>query len=159
MEDVKYEVKSLTGEILRVYDDKVEISQKGVRGFAMRGLAGNKTIFYTDISSVQFKNCGWTQGFFEFIFPGSFDKKGTALSGMINENRFNFGRPTIMGAKKLANEMEIINNFIQTKIKNSKKSISNSISTADEILKFKNLFDSGIINQEEFEKKKNELLK
>ena len=34
----------------------------------------------------------------------------------------------------------------------------NQISAADEILKFKNLLDQGIINQEEFDKKKKELL-
>lgn len=34
----------------------------------------------------------------------------------------------------------------------------NQLSTADEILKFKNLLDQGIITQEEFEKKKKELL-
>lgn len=36
---------------------------------------------------------------------------------------------------------------------------SNNISVADEILKFKKLLDDGIITKEEFESKKQELLK
>lgn len=35
---------------------------------------------------------------------------------------------------------------------------SQPISAADEIMKFKQLLDNGIINQDEFDKKKNELL-
>ncbi|OAM29049.1 MULTISPECIES: PH domain-containing protein [Eikenella] len=36
--------------------------------------------------------------------------------------------------------------------------VSSHLSTADEILKFKNLLDQGILTQEEFDKKKKELL-
>ena len=36
--------------------------------------------------------------------------------------------------------------------------INHQVSSADEILKFKTLLDQGIINQEEFDKKKKELL-
>ena len=38
------------------------------------------------------------------------------------------------------------------------KSASPQLSTADEILKFKKLLDQGILTQEEFDKKKKELL-
>lgn len=55
--------------------------------------------------------------------------------------------------KNMNEAKKIINSFKDEKITNS-----NSISTADEILKFKNLLDQGIITQEEFEKKKKELL-
>ena len=51
-------------------------------------------------------------------------------------------------------------NYIIQKIseyKNVEKK-SNKISDADEILKFKKLLDEGIITQEEFEKKKKQLL-
>lgn len=36
--------------------------------------------------------------------------------------------------------------------------MQNNISNADEIAKFKNLLDSGVITEEEFENKKQELL-
>lgn len=44
-------------------------------------------------------------------------------------------------------------------LENNNNSIENTLSNADEIRKYKQLYDEGIINQEEFEKKKQELLK
>lgn len=54
---------------------------------------------------------------------------------------------------------EIENYINQARNKsNSSAPTTNQVSAADEILKFKNLLDQGIINQEEFDKKKKELL-
>ena len=58
-------------------------------------------------------------------------------------------------AQEILSILEKIYNSSADKSKNNTE-IS---SIADEILKFKNLLDSGVITQEEFEKKKNELLK
>lgn len=44
-------------------------------------------------------------------------------------------------------------------LKNNSNSIGNALSNADEIRKYKQLYDDGIINQEDFERKKQELLK
>lgn len=52
---------------------------------------------------------------------------------------------------------EIVN-AIHSAIDSLKKSNEESTSSADEILKYKNLADSGIITQEEFEAKKKQLL-
>lgn len=62
------------------------------------------------------------------------------------------------GFKKQADEIIAILKVI-TNDKNSKEEMINSkISPADEILKYKALLDSGVITQEEFDKKKKELL-
>ncbi len=60
----------------------------------------------------------------------------------------------LINVKKPINEVQKFTEF-KNKINNIK---DNDQSTADEILKFKNLLDQGIITQEEFEKKKKELL-
>ena len=52
---------------------------------------------------------------------------------------------------------ELISDFKREKQSNQTTNIIQN-STADEILKFKNLLDAGIITQEEFDKKKKELL-
>lgn len=156
-----YSVKSVTGQVMNIYDDRVELTQEGLSGFFTQGLQGTKTYFFRDITTIQFKNCGWTNGFFEFTFGGGHDSRGGAWGGMNNDNRFVFGAPTIGKAKQIALEMESINNLLQEKLsesKSTKVSNASNISVADEILKFKNLLDSGIITQEEFEKKKSELL-
>lgn len=63
----------------------------------------------------------------------------------------------IEATKKTAEEMIAKINQLQHTI--NKKQYSNVTSNADEILKFKKLLDEGIITQEEFERKKQELLK
>ena len=54
--------------------------------------------------------------------------------------------------------MKQIYTFINEKINVVHQPIQSTISVADEILKFKNLLDMGAITQEEFDKKKKELL-
>lgn len=66
-----------------------------------------------------------------------------------------------VGVNKIA--AQNINNMIhdillKTKKKENVSVQNNATSVADEILKFKNLLDMGAITQEEFEKKKSELL-
>jgi hypothetical protein len=160
MNSLKYKIESSTGSVLCVYDDHVVLTQEGVMGGFSRGLAGEKVIYYADITSVQFKNCGWSAGYMEFTFPVSGDKTGGPLGGMKNENRFTFGRPTIGAAKKLATEMEEVNDFIQEKVRTSKspRTAGPVTSPADEILKFKQLFDMGAVTEEEYEAKKKQLL-
>lgn len=84
------EIKGSDGRVLQVHEDRVTIAPKGVHGFISRGLAGTKTIYYSDITAVEFKEAGWTAGYIEFIFPGSTDQKGGAMSGVNNENRITF---------------------------------------------------------------------
>lgn len=60
-------------------------------------------------------------------------------------------------AQKCITALETINDIIQNELNQHAYEIQ-SISSADEILKFKNLLDQGIITQEEFDAKKKELL-
>lgn len=161
MDNCIFEIKNPMNQILRVYDDRVEITQQGLRGAMVSGLAGVKTYYYASISTIQFKNCGWTNGFIEFTFAGGTDSRGGAWSGANNDNRFIFGKPTIKAAKALAVEMEKVNDFLQKKVKEShmpKETVVVQRTAADEIMQYKALLDAGAITQEEFEAKKKQLL-
>lgn len=161
MENKIFEVESVTGQVMNVYEDRIELTQNGVIGLLTQGLQGTKTYFFSDITTIQFKNCGWTSGFFEFTFAGSIDGRGGAWGGMNNDNRFTFGKPTIKGAKALAVEMEKVNTYLQEQVRLAKKEPAQTIaniSPADEIVKYKALLDQGVITQEEFEIKKKQLL-
>ena len=48
--------------------------------------------------------------------------------------------------------------FIEKKEKENSKQSNPSLSIADELMKFKQLLDAGVITQDEFEKKKRDLL-
>lgn len=158
----RFMIKSADGRTLTVFDDRVVLSQTGVMGFLSRGLAGDKTIYYQDITSIQFKEAGWTAGFMEFTFPGSNDHSGGPLSGSKNENRFTFGMPTIGAARALNVKVVEAKQFIEEQIKKSKikdQSVNVSSSTTDELIKLKSLLDSNAINQDEYDKMKASLLK
>lgn len=60
-------------------------------------------------------------------------------------------------AQEILSLLNIITQSIKTDFETTTES-NTAISSADEILKFKQLFDSGIISQEEFEAKKKQLL-
>jgi hypothetical protein len=147
---MKFQFECLMGG-LEVYDDYVILKRKTIPGIS--GTDVQQTIYFKDIISVQFKNCGWTQGVIDFDYPGSIDGK------------FIFGAPTIGKAKALAIQIVPINEFIQRRVSECREQanqnqtmIIQEKSAADEIMKFKTLLDQGIISQEEFNIKKNQLL-
>ncbi len=61
-------------------------------------------------------------------------------------------------AQEYITALELINNFNQTEATQYYSAPTQQTSNADEILKFKSLLDQGIITQEEFNRKKKELL-
>ena len=73
MNELIYEVDGNMGRILMVFEDKLVISSKAdVRSALFGGLlSGNKEFYFTDITSVQFKNLGMTTGYLQFEYPGS----------------------------------------------------------------------------------------
>jgi len=152
----QYEI-SIPGSTLTVYDDCVSFKHKGAMGFITKGIQGERKLFYKQIASVQFRAAtGLTSGFIEFYLDGHHNSKqgGGLLSGTQNENRFYF-------YKRDQDEMKKDHDYIQDKI--SKINIivveeSSTSSNADELRKFKQLFDDGIINEDEFKAKKKELL-
>lgn len=87
-----------------------------------------------------------------------------------NNNVFGYGQMRICGItdtflinvqkRNIANDMKNIIYEIQNKSREQQSiTVNNNSSAADEILKFKQLLNEGIITQEEFERKKQELLK
>ena len=134
-------LKGFDGKIY-VYDDRVVISRDTLAGILVFG-HGERTFFYNSIQGVEF-----ISGRFRIIpvgYENSSRTDGNAITWVLNRKY----------AKK-------VYQLILQKINESNKMInnkSNNISVADEILKFKKLLDDGIITKEEFESKKQELLK
>jgi hypothetical protein len=152
-----FHVKSYSGSVLRVFQDRVVLTQEGVRGVITRGLSGEKTIYYSDISSVQFRKCGLNPGILEFTFPGSNDRPGGANSGSRNENRFEFSAVNI---GKMNKQMEKVNTFVQEKVRqaHAKSHAPEGSSSVDTLLKLKSLLDAGALTKEEFETEKRKVL-
>lgn len=159
-----FEINGNMGSKLLVYDDRCAIETiKGVRSAAFRGVkgltAGSKEFYYKDLTSVQFKNVGKTTGYLMFEFAGSH-----SVSRMKDENSFIFAATYGTSKYKLLKEkMPMVHRYIQERIKESKHVnsapiVQNQASDADELLKFKQLLDAGVITQEEFDAKKKQIL-
>lgn len=149
---------SIPGDILTVYDDCVSFKHKGAIGFFTKGIQGERKIYYKQIASIQYKNASsLLSGFIEFYLDGHHGSKqgGGMLSGTQNENRFYF-------YKKHQSDMSKAYEYIQDKVKLAHSTIvetkANDNSSADELRKFKQLLDEGIITDEEFQSKKKEIL-
>lgn len=91
----------------------------------------------------------------EFIVPGSMStvdriKSGGSISGSLNSITWKF---------KNNDDAVKIKDFIEKKISSKNEAPKASgTSAADEIKKYKQLMDEGILTQDEFEAKKRELL-
>lgn len=73
------------------------------------------------------------------------------------------GENSIQFGSKVNDEAETVTNFIKQKIEEIKNTpvggtVIQQSTAADEVMKLKQLLDMGVISQEEFDKKKNELL-
>lgn len=143
------------GTILRVYEDGVSFSEKGIH-YALQGAPGERKLYYKDISSIQWKKSNALfSGFLEFVLIGSHAKQGGGLfGGTDNPNRFTFWNRDLP-------TMEKIKEYVEDKLQHKNEPttiIKQEKSVAEQIRELKALLDDGIISQEEFNAKKKQLL-
>ena len=160
-EGVKYCIINNLGKILDVYDNKVVFSSTKSTSTLVTGLVfgtsvtqGEKTIYYKDAIGVQYKPSSIADGYIQVE---------TAVGGVTSSSSQYGGENSIQFSGKERNaEAEIIVAFIKNKIEEIKNApvggIVQQVSPAEELKKFKDLLDAGIITQDEFDTKKKELL-
>lgn len=162
MKSVERPVYVLDGglkSILYVYEDHVVISHHGVANAIQMGVKGDKTIYYSDITSVQYKEPGSLTGYIQFSIPGGNESKGGVFASMEDENTV-----TLKNKPNIIKEAIEIVDFLNKKIREAKtgartaQTVIQQTSAADELKKFKELLDGGVITQEEFDAKKKQLL-
>ncbi len=156
---VVYSVEGVRGRHIDVYEDKCVIKTKVGFGSLLTGNAtdGEKTIYYVDCIGVQFKKSGLAIGYLQLETASA--TMNNKKDNFFNENSFTFD------VSKVSNErMEEISNYVKKRVEEYKQSskaptvINSAPSDADELLKFKNLLDMGVITQEEFDAKKKQIL-
>jgi len=144
-------VKGVNGQ-LRLVDDRVIISRKGVLAFMVHGLAGDKEILISSISSIQFKAAGlFTRGYIQFAFVGSQEGKQGLFEAVKDENSVLFDVKQQPGFKA-----------IKLAIEHRRAEISRPQhaphSKFDELEKLASLRDKGILTEEEFRNQKRRIL-
>lgn len=152
---VKYVLKGANGQ-LYVYENKIEITRKGVWAFANQGLKGTKTIPISQIKSIQLKKAGVVQGYIQFGVSGGIEGRGGYQEANYDENTVTF---ISTSCNQIANNIKAyIESIIVNRTSSQNTIIQQTSSSADELKKFKELLDAGAITQEEFDTKKKQLL-
>lgn len=153
-----YSLEGVRGRYMEVYDNRVVISTKATLGSLITGNIsdGEKTIYYVDCIGVQFKKSDFQIGYIQLETASAL--MNNKSSNFFNENSFTFDTSVQTNEK-----MEEVANYIKKRvdeIKSSKNApaVVSQVSAADEIKKFKELLDMGVITQEEFDAKKKQLL-
>ena len=141
--------------ILRIFDDRVELEQmKNVRAILSQNyFNGKKEIYYYDMIGIQTKDeSKLVLGYIQF-----------ETASINSRNNFNSENSWTYDQRiNITNETaNCITAFIRSKIRQSKTGQTTAInqSSADELLKWKQLYDSGVISEAEFNEKKQQLLK
>ena len=154
MADYKFYLKGVNGQ-LTIYEDRVIIERGGALGFLTQGLASAKTIPMDSIMSVQFKEGNmWTNGFIQFGIMGGIEARGGVFNATQDENTVMIKAATNDNAREIKDYIEGI---ILNRSKN-KETVVQQVSPAEELKKFKELLDMGVISQAEFDAKKKQIL-
>ena len=171
-------ISSLTGlnGTIELFSDRAELSSQmgGIPllvAFGKKsGSTNTRTYFYTDISSVEFQApAGMRQGYLRFVTAGTIrGASGTKnfLAGPFGANKhIEQDVDTLMLSvdKKWQGDCQGFYDLLMQKVREAKQNrgsttVVNQASSADELLKYKQLLDSGVITQEEFDAKKRQLI-
>ena len=158
---VRYCMVNNSGKILDVYDNRAVFTSTHSTSTIVTGLIlgasrfqGEKTIYFRDVIAVQHKPSAIVDGYIQLeTSAGNMTSSSSAYGG---ENSIQFA------GKELNSEAEIIVAFIRKQLDEIKNpplgGIVNQVSPIEELKKFKELLDMGIITQEEFDSKKKQLL-
>ena len=160
VKNTKYSLRAHTGTLLEVYDTYLTLAhmQTGslLTNLARGGALAEKRINFVDLTSIQFRApSGVTVGFIQFSYPGSVESKGGVVNSINDENSIPFQPAQAELAKEIYDYIE----KRREELRQPQVVVTaQQTSSADEILKYKNLLDAGIITQAEFDAKKKELL-
>lgn len=155
LDEAKYTLKNNVGDTLLVFETYLILKHKGALNFIAQGFKGDKRIMFQNITAIEFrKSVGFTSGYIQFTIPGGRESlRGTAAAAG-DEN-------SIVFSPMQNDDAETIVNYIEqrrTELAQPAATVVQPNSSADELRKFKELCDDGIITEEEFNKKKAEIL-
>ena len=148
------ELNGVNGQ-LELYDDRIIIKRAGALAKLTQGFfKGEKSIYLDQISGIQVKlGSFFTNGYIQIVLMGSQESKQGILDATHDENTVMFNQKDNELASNIRQKIEELR---MAYLKPS--DIHNQLSGADEIKKYKQLLDDGIITQDEFNKKKRAIL-
>lgn len=158
MDETIMEIKGTNGTII-IYDDRVIIRRKGLFAWATQGgTKGDTVFFYNSLTGVEYKKPGFSDGYLRLVVPGTIPN--AIKTGILSNPNERLSDPNTVVFRSYPESSEKAYKLILQKINEARGATNNlsTVSTADEIRKYKSLLDEGIITEEEFQNKKNQLL-
>lgn len=156
-EGLLYDLNGVRGRHLQIYEDRVVLKVTvGIGSFLTGNVSdGEKTIYFSDCIGVQFKESGLQIGYLQFETAGRL--MNNATSNFFNENSFTWDT-TVQTNEFMRQIAEFVKGRVSYYKQQKNAPSVAAFSPADELKKYKELLDMGVISQEEFDKKKNQLL-
>ncbi|MGZ4848724.1 MAG: DUF4429 domain-containing protein [Halobacteriota archaeon] len=156
LDQVLITAKGTNGQ-LELLPTKIRIRRKGMLALATQGIKGDKEIYIDQISSIQLKSSGVTSGYIQFSFLGGQETKRGLFDATHDEN-------TVRFVKKHQPEFEAIKRAVEQKLHEARSSRAQpmqqpvSDDVPSQIQKLAQLREQGILTDQEFNQKKQELL-
>ena len=82
----------LNGGTVELLDNVLVIRRKGFGSFLTQGMKGEKRIPYSSITSVQFKEAGFTTGYIQFGIAGGIESRGGVWDATTDKKILSFSR-------------------------------------------------------------------
>lgn len=138
-----------------INNDSITISRSGFMDKMKYGHTGERTFMIDQISAVELKEAGLIMGHIQFIIAGTIAKKQSLFASQKDRADDN----TVMFSNKNLNAVaREIKDYIENYKSNASSNNTNTQSAVAQVKELKELLDMGAISQEEFDKKKKELL-
>lgn len=148
------EIKGHNGTLV-VNEKNIVIKRGGLTAFITKGASSDKEVPIKNISAIEFIKPGLlTNGKFQISVPGENAFLNKRQAGGFDENTIIFKKSQtddFLKAKNLINEL-------REKAETVSHTVVNQLSSADELKKYAELKEQGIISEDDFNAKKKELL-
>ena len=159
----KFFIWAHTGTRLEVYEDYICLDflpSDAMKNIMRGGGMGIKRIAISDITAVQFREpSGSAVGLIQFTYPGCNESKGGVIDAINDENSIPITERTLETAKRAVKFIEDRREELKSRqFATSQTQDTPFLRAAAELKALKELLDLGIVTQEEFDKKKKELL-
>ncbi len=145
------------GGSVELLDNVLVIRRKGVASFLTQGLKGEKRIPFSSITSVQFKEAGFTTGYIQFGVSGGIESRGGVWNATTDEN-------TVLFTKEASAAFHKLRALVEERLGGASSRESSGLSipatpnVAEELTRLADLRDRGVLTDGEFALQKARLL-
>lgn len=152
MNKTYYMIKHKTKVV--VDEDKIIIKRHGFTNTILTGLSGEKTIRIDQITSIQFKSVtNFTAGYLQLGVVGDSSHRQGIFEAIEDENTIMFS-----GKTEEKNMRELHDYILEFQKSLNNNAAVNTHNIADELIKYSELFNQGVITKDEFDVLKKKLI-